>query len=371
MTTTVRRKAADIRKAWHVVDASDRALGRVASEVAVLLRGKHKPTYEPHLDDGDFVIIINASKVRLSGRKAEQKVYFRHSGYPGGLHERTFAEQMARRPERVLERAVRGMLPKGPLGKRLRRHLKVYPSAEHPHESQIVGAGRASEAITEAEAEAFQALIENPPKPPRLRPLGVPVEPRPRPTRGEKVAAHLAQIEEARAAAEADAEAIAGQADDESGEADVIAEVATDVEDAVVAEPATDVEDAVAAEPADAGDEQEEEAPKPRRRRSRAKAVTAEDEVVAEAPKPRRRRSRTKAAAEDEVVAEPPKPRRRSRAKAAAEDEAVAEAPAAAAEDAEAEEKPKPRRRRRAKAEPAADASEDEALTTDAQAEED
>ena len=316
MTTTVRRRAADIRKAWHVVDASDRALGRVASEVAILLRGKHKPTYEPHLDDGDFVIITNASKVRLSGRKAEQKVYFRHSGYPGGLHERTFAEQMARRPERVLERAVRGMLPKGPLGKRLRRHLKVYPGAEHPHESQIVGAERAREAITEAEAEAFQALIENPAKPARLRPLGVPVEPRPRPTRREKVAAHLAQIEEARAAAEADAEAIAGQADDEGGEADVIAEAATDVEDAVVAAPA------------DAGDEQEEEAPKPRRRRSRAKDV-------------------------------------------AAEDEAVAEAPAAAADDAEAEAEAKPRRRRRAKAEPAADASADEATTTDAQAEED
>ncbi len=358
MTTTVRRKAADIRKAWHVVDAADRALGRVASEVAVLLRGKHKPTYEPHLDDGDFVIIINASKVRLSGRKAEQKVYFRHSGYPGGLHERTFAEQMARRPERVLERAVRGMLPKGPLGKRLRRHLKVYPSTEHPHESQIVGAERASEAITEADAEALQARIENPAKPPRLRPLSVPVEPQPRPTRREKVAAHLAQIEEARAAAEADAEAIAGQADDEGDEPDVIAEPATDVEDAVVAEPATDVEDAVAAEPAT--DVEDAVAAEP--------ATDVEDAVVAEvATDVEDAVAAEPADAGDEQEEEAPKPRRRrSGAKDTATDEAVAEAPAAAAAGEE-----KPKRRRRAKAEPAADASADETTTTDAQAEED
>ena len=255
MTTTVRRKAADITKSWHVVDATDRALGRVASEVAVLLRGKHKPTFEPHLDDGDFVIIINASKVRLSGRKAEQKVYFRHSGYPGGLRERTYAEQMARRPEVVLERAVRGMLPKGPLGKRLRRHLKVYPGAEHPHESQIVGAERASEATAEAEAEALETFIANPPKPPRLRPLTLPVAPAVKPTRREKVAAHMEQLEAARAAAAADAEAMAEIADDEEDEVEepeALAEVPTEIDDE-----ASDAEEAVAAEaeaeaPADA-----------------------------------------------------------------------------------------------------------------------
>ncbi len=209
MTSTVRRKASEIAKNWHVVDAAGRPLGRVATEAATLLRGKHKPTYEPHLDDGDFVIIINASKVQLSGRKAEQKVYYRHSGYPGNLRKRTFAEQMARRPERVLERSVWGMLPKGPLGKRIRRHLKVYAGAEHPHQAQITGSERAAEAAAEAEAEALQSLIENPPRPPRLRPLSVPETPTPRPTRREKVAAWLAELEEARATAEADAAAMA------------------------------------------------------------------------------------------------------------------------------------------------------------------
>lgn len=209
MTSTVRGKAAEIAKSWHVVDAAGRPLGRVASEVAVLLRGKHKPTFEPHLDDGDFVIIINAGKVQLSGRKAEQKVYYRHSGYPGNLRKRTWGEQMARRPESVLERAVWGMLPKGPLGKRIRRHLKVYAGAEHPHQSQVTGSERAAEASAQTEAEALQARIENPPSPPRLRPLSVPETHGPRPTRREKVAAWLAELEEARATAEADAAAMA------------------------------------------------------------------------------------------------------------------------------------------------------------------
>ena len=230
MTSTVRRKADEISKSWHIVDAADRSLGRVATEVATLLRGKHKPTYEPHLDDGDFVIIINAGKVRLTGRKAEQQAYYRHSGYPGNLRKRTFAEQMALRPERVLERAVWGMLPKGALGKRVRRHLKVYAGAGHPHQSQVTGSQRAAEVAAQGEAEALQALIENPPKPPRLRPLSIPETPSPRPTRREKVAAWLAELEEARAAAEADAAAIAEVEDndlpeeDEALEADPVAE---------------------------------------------------------------------------------------------------------------------------------------------------
>ena len=209
MTVTVRRRASELRKDWHVVDAAGRPLGRVASEVAILLRGKHKPDFEPHLDGGDFVIIVNAGKVRLSGRKAGQKVYYRHSGYPGNLRRRTFAEQMARRPELVLERAVRGMLPKGPLGKRMRRHLKVYPGPDHPHEAQVTGSLRAREAAAGREAEALRERIANPPKPPLLRPLSVPHAPVPRPTRREKVAAWLAELEEARVAAEADAEAVA------------------------------------------------------------------------------------------------------------------------------------------------------------------
>ena len=232
MTATVRRRASELRKDWHVVDAAGRPLGRVASEVAVLLRGKHKPDFEPHLDGGDFVIIVNAGKVRLSGRKAQQKVYYRHSGYPGNLRRRTFAEQMARRPELVLERAVRGMLPKGPLGKRLRRHLKVYPGPDHPHEAQVTGSLRAREAAAEREAAALRERIANPPKPPLLRPLSVPHVPVPRPTRREKVAAWLAELEEARAAAEADAEAVAAAEAEASAAAEAAADAPDDDDDA-------------------------------------------------------------------------------------------------------------------------------------------
>ena len=255
MTSTVRRKASEIAKNWHVVDAAGRPLGRVATEAATLLRGKHKPTYEPHLDDGDFVIIINAGKVQLSGRKAEQKVYYRHSGYPGNLRKRTFAEQMARRPERVLERSVWGMLPKGPLGKRIRRHLKVYAGAEHPHQAQITGSERAAEAAAEAEAEALQALLENPPRPPRLRPLSVPETPTPRPTRREKVAAWLAELEEARATAEADAAAMAEVEEDDLPEEDDATEDAPEDEPVAEAEPTAEAE----VEAEDESDEESEE----------------------------------------------------------------------------------------------------------------
>lgn len=249
MTSTVRRKASEIAKGWHVVDAADRPLGRVATEVATLLRGKHKPTYEPHLDDGDFVIIVNAGQVRLSGRKAEQKVYYRHSGYPGNLRKRTFAEQMARAPERVLERAVWGMLPKGPLGKRMRRHLKVYAGADHPHQAQITGSERAAEAAAQAEAEALRVSIENPTPPPRLRPLSVPETPTPRLTRREKVAAWLAELDEARAAAEADAAAMA----------EVEAEDLPEETDAPEDEPVAEAEPAPEAEAADEPEEDESE----------------------------------------------------------------------------------------------------------------
>lgn len=168
MNTTVRIKASEITKDWHVVDAAGRPLGRVATEVATLLRGKHKPTYEPHLDDGDFVIVINASQVRLTGNKSSHMKYRRHSGYPGGLRERSFTEQLARHPDRVIEQAVWGMLPSGPLAEAMFKHLKVYAGAHHPHQSQITGSERARQARAEAAAAAGPAAY----RPRKLRPVG-------------------------------------------------------------------------------------------------------------------------------------------------------------------------------------------------------
>ncbi|MBI2765712.1 MAG: 50S ribosomal protein L13 [Chloroflexi bacterium] len=170
MNTTVRIKASEIYKDWHVIDAAGRPLGRVATEAAILLRGKHKPTFEPHLDDGDFVIIINAGQVRVTGRKSEQIRYRRHSGYPGGLRTRTYEEQFARYPERVLEKAVWGMLPKGPLGEAVFKHLKVYKGPNHPHQSQIAGSQKAKEARESAAASTEPGAM----KARRLRPLSVP-----------------------------------------------------------------------------------------------------------------------------------------------------------------------------------------------------
>lgn len=126
----------DVERKWFVVDATDRVLGRAASQVATVLRGKHKPTYTPHVDTGDFVIVINAGRVKLTGRKLEQKRYHRHSGHMGSIRSKTAGELLAQRPERVFEAAVRGMLPKGPLGRRMLRKLKVYGGPDHPHEAQ-------------------------------------------------------------------------------------------------------------------------------------------------------------------------------------------------------------------------------------------
>jgi large subunit ribosomal protein L13 len=127
---------ATVEREWWVVDATDMRLGRLATEVARLLRGKHKPYFAPYLDCGDHVIVVNASKVVLSGQKSDTKVYQRHSGYPGGLKTRRFGELMKVRPERVVELAVRGMLPKNRLGSQMYRKLKVYAGSEHPHEAQ-------------------------------------------------------------------------------------------------------------------------------------------------------------------------------------------------------------------------------------------
>lgn len=129
-------KAADITRAWHVIDATDVVLGRLASQAAQLLRGKHKAIYAPHVDTGDFVVIINADKVAISGNKAADKKVYRHSGYPGGLREQTVGEVLATRPERLVEKAITGMLPHNTLGRQMARKLKVYAGAEHPHTAQ-------------------------------------------------------------------------------------------------------------------------------------------------------------------------------------------------------------------------------------------
>lgn len=121
---------------WYVVDASGKTLGRLASEVAKRLRGKHKPEYTPHVDTGDYIIIINASQVKVTGNKSKDKMYYSHSGYPGGIKEITFEKLLAKKPERVIEIAVKGMLPKNPLGRAMYRKLKVFAGSEHPHAAQ-------------------------------------------------------------------------------------------------------------------------------------------------------------------------------------------------------------------------------------------
>ncbi len=136
MNRTYSPKLSEIEHRWFVVDAAGVPLGRLSTVVARLLTGKHKPTYVPHLDSGDFVIVLNAEQTVLTGRKEEQKVYYRHSGYPGGLKAETAGKLRQRRPELLVERAVRGMLPKNSLGRRQLRKLKVYAGGEHPHQAQ-------------------------------------------------------------------------------------------------------------------------------------------------------------------------------------------------------------------------------------------
>src|SRR5437762_3766639 len=133
---TYNAKPGEIARDWYVVDADGQSLGRLATEIADTLRGKTKPAYTPHVDTGDFVVVVNAEKVRVTGKKLEQKIYYRHSGYPGGLRERTLAEQLARRPEEVIRKAVKGMLPKNKLASAQLRKLKVYAGPEHPHSAQ-------------------------------------------------------------------------------------------------------------------------------------------------------------------------------------------------------------------------------------------
>ena len=133
---TVSAKPADVKHEWFVIDATDKVLGRVASEVALRLRGKHKAIYTPHVDTGDFIVVVNAEKLRVTGNKANDKVYYRHSGYPGGIYATKFKDMQAKHPGRALEKAVKRMLPKGPLGYAMVKKLKVYAGATHPHTAQ-------------------------------------------------------------------------------------------------------------------------------------------------------------------------------------------------------------------------------------------
>ena len=133
---TFSAKDSEVQRDWFVIDATDKVLGRVASEVARRLRGKHKPEFTPHVDTGDYIIVVNASKLRVTGNKMTDKKYYRHSGFPGGLKSETFNEAIERHPERVLEHAIKGMLPKNTLGRAMGKKLKVYAGPEHPHQAQ-------------------------------------------------------------------------------------------------------------------------------------------------------------------------------------------------------------------------------------------
>ena len=133
---TFSAKPAEVKREWYLVDAGEKVLGRMASEIATRLRGKHKPEYTPHVDTGDHIVVINATQVKVTGRKASDKIYHRHSGYPGGLRSMSFEKLQTRAPGRVIEIAVKGMLPRGPLGRAMFRKLHVYPGSTHPHAAQ-------------------------------------------------------------------------------------------------------------------------------------------------------------------------------------------------------------------------------------------
>ena len=133
---TYTAKAENVVHGWYLVDAQNKVLGRLASQIAMRLRGKHKPEYTPHVDTGDYIVVVNAEKLRVTGNKARDKTYYRHTGYPGGIYSTSFEKLHARHPTRVLEMAVKGMLPKGPLGYAMLRKMKVYAGADHPHAAQ-------------------------------------------------------------------------------------------------------------------------------------------------------------------------------------------------------------------------------------------
>ena len=134
--STYLAKPGEVKTDWHLVDANEQVLGRLAAKLAVILQGKHKPTYTPHVDTGDFVIVINAEKVALTGNKREKKIAYRHSGYPGGLRATPYSELLEKHPEKAVEKAVKGMLPHNTLGRAMMKKLKVYAGPEHPHQAQ-------------------------------------------------------------------------------------------------------------------------------------------------------------------------------------------------------------------------------------------
>ena len=133
---TYSAKPQDVRRDWYVIDATDKVLGRLAAAIAYRLRGKHKPIYTPHVDTGDFIVVTNVERIKVTGNKANDKIYYRHSGYPGGVYSQSFAKMQQRFPGRALEKAVKGMLPKGPLGYAMLKKLKCYAGAAHPHAAQ-------------------------------------------------------------------------------------------------------------------------------------------------------------------------------------------------------------------------------------------
>lgn len=133
---TVSTRPQDVERTWYVVDAENKTLGRLATEIASRLRGKHKPEYTPHVDTGDYIVVVNAEKVRVTGNKFSDKMYYRHSGYPGGIKAMSFKDMQARHPERIVEKAVKGMLPRNPLGRAMFKKLKVYAGSDHPHSAQ-------------------------------------------------------------------------------------------------------------------------------------------------------------------------------------------------------------------------------------------
>lgn len=145
-------KAADLNPEWHLIDAADKTLGRLSSEIAALLQGKHKPIYVPHLNTGDYVIVVNAEKIRVTGAKLEQKMYYRHSGYHGGLTERTLQQMLDKTPDRVIKQSVKGMLPKSALGRRMLARMKVYAGPDHPHQAQLAGSPAAAPSSSPQEA---------------------------------------------------------------------------------------------------------------------------------------------------------------------------------------------------------------------------
>jgi large subunit ribosomal protein L13 len=151
-------KASEIKRQWVVIDANGETLGRLASRIAQTLKGKHKPIYSPHLDVGDFVIVVNAEKIRVTGRKLEDKEYYRHSGYPGGLKTETLRDTLKKHPTRVIEHAVKGMLPHNALGKAMLSKLKVYAGPTHPHEAQVRGQERAANK-KEQEGETVRTTV--------------------------------------------------------------------------------------------------------------------------------------------------------------------------------------------------------------------